>query len=107
MEPAMAATRTQKRKTARVMREFKHGQLKSGRSRAKVRSRKQAIAIAMSESGQSWNRKKKGAKRTGRAASRGRHAEAKLRPRLVRGGSAHGQRDRVGPSIVGRDRAAP
>jgi hypothetical protein len=43
-----------------VMHEFKHGTLHSG-SGAKVKNRKQAIAIAMSEAGMS--RKKKGRKR--------------------------------------------
>ena len=36
-------------KVARAMRERKHGQLKSGRSGKKVTSRKQAIAIGLSE----------------------------------------------------------
>ena len=40
----------------KVMSEYKHGGLKSGSGR-KVRSRKQAVAIAMSESGQSKRRK--------------------------------------------------
>ena len=52
----MAKTR-QKRKVGKVMREYKHGSLKSGSGR-KVKSRKQAVAIAMSESGQSKRRKK-------------------------------------------------
>jgi len=47
----------QKSKVSRVMREHKEGKLTSG-SGKKVKSRKQAIAIAMSESGQS--RKKGG-----------------------------------------------
>src|SRR5436309_3211198 len=50
------ATATQKRKVHRVMHEHKQGSLKSGSGR-KVKSRKQAIAIAMSESGQSRRRK--------------------------------------------------
>ena len=44
-----------KSKVRKVMKEYKEGKLKSG-SGAKVKSRKQAVAIAMSESGQ----KKKG-----------------------------------------------
>lgn len=44
-----------KSKVHKVMKEYKEGKLKSG-SGAKVKSRKQAVAIAMSESGQ----KKKG-----------------------------------------------
>lgn len=53
----MASTR-QRRKVGRVMREHKRGTLRSGSGR-KVKSRKQAIAIAMSESGQSRNRRTK------------------------------------------------
>ena len=41
-----------KSKVAKVMREHKHGTLKSGSGR-KVKSRKQAVAIAMKQSGQS------------------------------------------------------
>ena len=37
------------KKVEKVMREFKRGTLKSGRSGAKVKSRKQAIAIGLSE----------------------------------------------------------
>ena len=45
-------------KVKRAMKKRKAGTLKSGRSGRKVKSRKQAIAIAMSESGQSKKRKK-------------------------------------------------
>jgi len=51
------ASSTQKRKVKKVMHEYKEGELKSGSGR-KVKSRKQAVAIAMSESGQSKRRKK-------------------------------------------------
>ena len=47
---------TRKRKVAKVMREHKRGTLKSGSGR-KVKNRKQAVAIAMKESGQSRKRK--------------------------------------------------
>jgi hypothetical protein len=53
------ATAKQQSKVKNVMHEHKHGTLKSGSGR-KVKSRKQAIAIAMSESGQSRSRKKAG-----------------------------------------------
>src|SRR5205085_10720248 len=53
---APMATASQKRKVHKVMHEHKQGSLKSGSGR-KVKSRKQAIAIAMSESGQSRRRK--------------------------------------------------
>jgi len=51
----MAATKKQQRKVKRVMKEHKRGTLRSG-SGKKVKSRKQAVAIAMSESGQSRKR---------------------------------------------------
>lgn len=46
---------SQSKKVEKVMHEFKQGKLKSGPSGkgGKVKSRKQAIAIALSESGQS------------------------------------------------------
>jgi hypothetical protein len=37
------------RKMKKVMHEWKHGSLKSGRSGKKVQSRKQAVAIGLSE----------------------------------------------------------
>jgi len=49
-----------KRKVEKVLREFKTGTLKSGsKSGPKVTSRKQAVAIALSESGQSKKKRKK------------------------------------------------
>jgi hypothetical protein len=41
--------KTSKRKVKRAMHEYKRGKLKSGRSGRKVKSRKQAIAIGLSE----------------------------------------------------------
>jgi len=48
-------TKAQKEKIERVMHEFKEGDLKTGKDgvSGKVKSRKQAIAIAMSEAGMS------------------------------------------------------
>lgn len=48
----MTATPKAKKKIERVMHEFKEGELRSS-SGAPVKKRKQAIAIALSESGQS------------------------------------------------------
>jgi hypothetical protein len=42
-------SRGSQKKVEKVMHEFKHGDLKSGRSGKTVRSRKQAIAIGLSE----------------------------------------------------------
>jgi hypothetical protein len=54
------ATTKQKRKVGRVMHEYKHGELESASGR-KVKNPKQAIAIAMSESGQPRSKAKRGA----------------------------------------------
>ena len=43
----------EKRTVARVMHEFKHGELKTARGSRKVKNPKQAIAIALSEAGAS------------------------------------------------------
>ena len=54
------------RKVEKVMRERKHGTLKSGRSGRKVKSRKQAIAIGLSEArkaGAKVPKKRKGTKK--------------------------------------------
>ena len=48
------ATKRQKAKVDRVMSEYKQGKLRSGSKKGPVvKNRRQAIAIAMSESGQS------------------------------------------------------
>jgi hypothetical protein len=57
------ATARKDRKVKKVMHEFKQGSLKSS-SGAKVKKRKQAIAIAMSESGQSRKNTKRSRKKT-------------------------------------------
>ena len=64
MAPRKESKRAQK-KVAKVMHEYKHGQLKSG-GRKKVKSRKQAVAIALNEARRSGAKvaPKKGAKKT-------------------------------------------
>lgn len=85
----------QKRITGRVMHEFKHGELKSGRGgkAGKVTSRRQAIAIALQEAGeskyQSNRRNRRNLRRTEGKEARGRTA----------------QQEREGKSHVGADRA--
>tara|TARA_B100001939_G_scaffold327579_1_gene322083 strand:- start:281 stop:439 length:159 start_codon:yes stop_codon:yes gene_type:complete len=46
------------KKVKKVMKEFKKGKLNIGKSDKKVKNRKQAIAIALSEAGKSKNRRK-------------------------------------------------
>jgi hypothetical protein len=61
-----AKKKSASRKVAKVMHEMKHGTLKSGRSGKKVKSRKQAIAIGLSEarkSGAKVPAKKKSSKK--------------------------------------------
>ena len=57
----MKETKKQKHKIEKVMHEFKEGTLKSGKDGVggKVKSRKQAIAIALSEAGVSKKDSKK------------------------------------------------
>jgi len=49
---AQRETKAQKETVGRVMREFEHGELESSHG-GKVKSRKQAVAIALSEAGAS------------------------------------------------------
>jgi hypothetical protein len=60
-----------KRKVKRAMHEYKRGKLKSGRSGKKVKSRKQAIAIGLSEARKSGAKvpKKRGSKSSSRKRS--------------------------------------
>ena len=46
-------------KVAKVMRKFRKGELNIGKSSKKVKSRKQAVAIAMSQAGMAKKRGKK------------------------------------------------
>lgn len=77
----MAPSSRQKRITGRVMHEFKHGELKSGRDGkgGKVRSRRQAVAIALEESGtskyESERRNRRNLRRTEAKEAHGRTAQ--------------------------------
>ena len=50
------------KKVKKVMKEYKKGELKIGKSKKPVKKKKQAIAIALSEAGLSKNRRKNGKK---------------------------------------------
>jgi hypothetical protein len=86
-----ALSSRQKRITGRVMHEFKHGELKSGRTGrgGPVKSRRQAIAIALEEAGASkyerGGRNRRNLQRTERKEAQGRT----------------GQQEREGKSHVG------
>lgn len=75
------STPRQRRTEGRVLHEFKHGELKSGPGRkgGKVKSRKQAIAIALSEAGASKYDSKREQRhkraRTARKEAQGRTAQ--------------------------------
>jgi hypothetical protein len=77
----MAQTERQKRIAGRVMHEFKHGELKRGRSGkgGAVKSRRQAIAIALEEAGaskyESARRNRRNLRRTERKEARGETAQ--------------------------------
>jgi hypothetical protein len=88
----MAKSTSSQRKTAgRVMHEFKHGELKSGLGGkgGKVKSRKQAIAIALSESGAS------------KYASRAENKRNLARSKRKEARGETGQQEREGKSHVG------
>jgi hypothetical protein len=82
---------SQRKTTGRVMHEFKHGELKSGRGGkgGKVKSRKQAIAIALKEAGASKYESK----------SENRKNLARTKSKEARGET--GQQEREGKSHVG------
>lgn len=87
----MAESARQKRIMGRVMHEFKHGELKSGRSGkgGPVKSRRQAIAIALEEAGASKNESDRRNQRNLHQTER-KEAEGKT-----------GQQEREGKSRVG------
>jgi hypothetical protein len=82
-------TRRQRKTTGRVMHEFKHGELERGRSGGKVKSRKQAIAIALNEAGASNTQ----------TPRQKRKARAKTTKKEARGQT--GQQEREGRRAIG------
>lgn len=72
----------QKETVERVMHEFKHGELRSGTSGKKVKTHKQAVAIALSEAGasnqQTPKENKERLRRTKAKERRGETAQAEV-----------------------------
>lgn len=103
----MAETSRQKRVTGRVMHEFKHGELKSGRG-GKVKNRRQAIAIALNEAGasryQGKKRNRRSLRRTEQKESRGRtgQQEGEGKARIGAAGARESTR-----AMGGRDARQP
>lgn len=85
------ATTSQRKTEGRVMHEFKHGELESGPGGkgGKVKSRKQAIAIALNEAGESRDRSK----------AENRRSLAKTKRKEAKGETA--QQEKEGKSHVG------
>ena len=52
-------TDRKRKKVSKVMREYKKGKLNIGKSKKKVKNRKQAIAIALNEAGTKQKRRRK------------------------------------------------
>jgi hypothetical protein len=87
-------TPRQRRTEGRVLHEFKHGELKSGKG-GKVKSRKQAIAIALSEAGASKYK----------SPAKNRSSLAKTKRKEARGQTA--EQEREGKSRVGARKRSP
>ncbi len=104
----MQQSKGQKASTERVMHEFKAGELRSGRSEQPVKSRKQAIAIALSESGSSnrnspkKNRanlsRTKAKERAGRTAEAEKEGRGAQRKTLAKGAAGASRRRSTGAS---------
>ena len=118
-------TERQKRTTGRVMHEFKHGELKSGPGGkgGKVKSRKQAIAIALHEAGESKydtpKQRRKARAKTARKEAQGKtaqqaregksHIGARGQPESTKamGGKNGGGKNAKAPTTRGKKAAAP
>ena len=97
----------QKRITGRVMHEFKHGELRSSRG-GKVKSRQQAIAIALEEAGasryESAGRNQRNLRRTERKETQGRTAQQEREGRSHVGATSRRESSRA---MGGRDARKP
>jgi hypothetical protein len=111
MKASMPQESPKQRRTAgRVMHEFKHGELKSGPSRkgGKVKSRRQAIAIALREAGASKYESAR-ENRENYAKTKSKEARGETAQQEVEGKSHVGARGRreSSPAVGGRNAATP
>lgn len=102
----MAESARQKRITGRVMHEFKHGELKSGPGGkgGPVKSRRQAIAIALEEAGDSDRRNARNLHRTEAKEAAGKTGQQEREGKSHVGAS--GKREST-PSLGGKDARKP
>src|SRR5436190_18134803 len=95
------ASRSQRKTSGRVMHEFKHGELKSGRGGkgGKVKSRRQAVAIALEEAGaskyESERRNRRNLRRSESKESRGRTAQQEREGKSHVGAAGESESTRV------------
>jgi hypothetical protein len=101
-------SRPQKKTMERVMHEYKHGELKTARGRRKVKSRKQAIAIALHEAGASkYDSPKKRSRNLRRTKSKEGRGRTAMQEREGRGAMRKldaNKRSRRSTSRTGRSR---
>ncbi|MGJ0509933.1 MAG: DUF6496 domain-containing protein [Methylocystis sp.] len=86
---------SQKQTIRRVMHEYKHGELKSGGARGKVKNPRQAIAIALHEAGasnqESPQKNKERLRNTREKERRGETAEAEAEGKDAQDRTLHGR----------------
>ena len=108
----MANSPRQRRVEGRVMHEFKHGELKSGPGgkAGKVKSRKQAVAIALSEAGasrkQSPRRNARDLRKTERKEAQGRTPQQEREGKARVGASGRRESTRAMGGANARSRSA-
>jgi Family of unknown function (DUF6496) len=106
----MAESQRQKRITGRVMHEFKHGELKSGRGgkAGRVKNRRRAIAIALEEAGaskyESGRRNQRNLHRTEQKEAEGRTAQQEFEGKSHLGASRKRESTRA---MGGKDAQKP
>src|SRR5579864_4581975 len=98
-------SRPQRRTVGRVMHEFKHGELERGRG-GRVKNRKQAIAIALSEAGASKNQSpSENRRRLARTKTKERHGQTAQQEKEGRMGASRDLRAKAGRRSLTRRHA--